>query len=100
MYWPGQKQNSEALTTYNYTDKSYWHYEAFDSGTGGADPFISRMTVTGNTWTYTGKADKKSYRVIYSYASSTNVDVSIELSSDNVHWTKVAQGSGVKQPQP
>lgn len=98
MDGPDKIVKSEAVSTYNYTDKSYWHYEVFDSEISGADPFISRMTISGNTWTHYGKADKKFYRVVYHYASPTQVSIRIELSGDKVHWTKVAQGEGIKQP--
>jgi len=42
-------------------------------------------------------ADGKRYRVVYQYASSSRVSVRIELSTDNVHWTTLVQGQGVKQ---
>ncbi|MFK2876437.1 DUF1579 family protein [Rhodanobacter hydrolyticus] len=96
MNWPDKVVKSQAVSTYNYSDKSYWHYEMFDSDNGGADPFIARMTIAGNTWTHYGNADKKTYRVIYHYVSPTQVTVRIELSSDNVHWATLAQGEGVK----
>ena len=97
MDWSGKVVKSQAISTYNYSDKSYWHYEMFDTENGGADPFIARMTIAGNTWTHSGKADKKTYRVVYHYASPTQVTVRIELSNDNVHWTTLAQGEGIKQ---
>lgn len=98
MHWPDKLVKSQALSTYNYQDKAYWHYEMFDSDGSGADPFIARMTVAGDSWTYYGKADKQIYRVIYRYASASRVSVRIELSSDQVHWTTLSQGEGVKQP--
>jgi hypothetical protein len=97
MHWPDKIVKSLAVNTYNFTDKSYWHYEVFDSDGSGADPFISRMTIEGNTWTNFGHADKKTYRVIYRYASPTEVSVRIELSDDSVHWTTLVRGQGVKQ---
>ena len=97
MHWPDKIVKSLAVSTYNFTDKSYWHYEMFDSDGAGADPFISRMTVEKNTWTNYGHADKKTYRVIYQYASPTQVSVRIELSDDSIHWTTLARGEGVKQ---
>jgi hypothetical protein len=97
MRSPGKVVKSLSVSTFNYTDKHYWHYEVFDSDGSGADPFISQMTLSGNTWTNYGKADKKTYRVIYHFTSPTHVNVRIELSSDNTHWTLVAQGDGVKQ---
>lgn len=97
MDGPDKIIKSEAVSTYNFSDKSYWHYEVFDSEISGADPFISRMTIAGDTWTNVGKADKKTYRVIYRYVSPTHVTVRIERSDDNVHWTKLAQGEGIKQ---
>ncbi|GLQ99138.1 hypothetical protein [Dyella mobilis] len=97
MNWPGQVVKSLAINTYNFSDKSYFHYEMFDSQSHGADPFIACMTIAGNTWTHYGSADKKTYRVIYHYVSPTRVTVRIELSDDRTHWTTMAQGEGVKQ---
>lgn len=87
---------SLAVTTYNFTDKSYWHYETFDSGSDGAHPFIARMIVSGDTWTYDGDAGRKMYRVIYRYESPAQVTLRIELSTDHIHWATVAKGEGIK----
>ncbi|GGA39466.1 hypothetical protein [Dyella nitratireducens] len=94
---PDKVIKSHAVSTYNHSDKSYWHYEMFDSDGSGADPFIARMTIEGNTWAEYGKADNKTYRVTYHYLSPTKVTVRIELSVDDVHWTTLAQGEGIKQ---
>ncbi|WP_426662984.1 hypothetical protein [Rhodanobacter aciditrophus] len=98
MSEPGKVVKSLAVSTYNYSDKSYWHYEMFDSDGSGAEPFIARMTIEGDTWTAYGNADNKTYRVVYHYASPTKVRVSVELSSDKVHWTMLARGEGIRQP--
>jgi hypothetical protein len=97
MHWPDKVVRSIAVNTYNFTDKKYWHYEMFDSDGSGGDPFISHMTISGNTWTNYGHADKKSYRVRYQYASPTRVSVRVELSTDHIHWTTLSQGEGIKQ---
>lgn len=93
----GKVVKSLAISTYNGGDESYWHYEAFDSGGDGGHPFIARMTVSGGTWTYDGKAGNKTYRVIYHYDSPAKVMLRIELSKDGAHWTTVARGEGLKQ---
>lgn len=97
MNWPDKIVKSQAVSTYNYSDKSYWHYEMFDSDGSGSDPFISRMSIADNTWTEYGKADKKTYRVVFHYISPTLVSVRIEVTSDNVHWITLVKGEGVKQ---
>lgn len=97
MKEPGKEVKSLAVSTYNYSDKSYWHYEMFDSDGSGAEPFIARMTIEGDTWTAYGKSDNKTYRVVYHYSSPNKVTVSVELSSDNTHWAMVARGVGMKQ---
>jgi hypothetical protein len=100
--WSGQKVRSLVVDTYNDHDKTYWHYEMFASGSSGDKPFISKMTVAGDTWTEYGEDDdggKKSYdRIVYQYVSATQVKVKIEISSDKVHWTTVVEGVGEKQP--
>jgi hypothetical protein len=93
----GKVVKSLATSTYNDGDKSYWHYEAFDSGGDGGHPFIARMTVSGGTWTYDGKAGSQTYRVIYHYDSAVKVTLRIELSKDGVHWQTVARGEGHKR---
>lgn len=97
MNGPEAVVKSLAISTYNDGDKSYWHYEAFDSGGDGGRPFIARMTVRDNTWIYDGKAADKVYRVIYQYESPVKVSLRIEQSKDSVHWTTVARGEGRKQ---
>ena len=97
MNGPDGVINSLAISTYNSSDKSYWHYEAFDSGGDGAHPFIARMSVSGDTWTYDGHAGGKTYRVTYHYDSPVKVTLRIELSADHIHWTTVAMGEGRKQ---
>jgi hypothetical protein len=97
MNGPDTVVKSLAISTYNDGDKSYWHYEAFDSGGDGGHPYIARMTVKDDTWTYEGKASGKTYRVIYHYESPVQVTLRIELSTDSVHWTTVAQGVGHKR---
>lgn len=100
--WAGTIVNSVVVDTYNRKDKSYWHYEIFDGGDSGARPFISRMTIDGNTRTeYAESVDhgeKHETRVIYLFDSLTHVNVKIETSRDGAKWVTVDQGTGVKQP--
>ena len=101
--WSGEKVQSLVVDSWNGLDKTYWHYEFFAVGGSGAKPFASKMTVNGNTWTEVGEDDdkgKKSYdRISYVYSSPTQVAVAIEVSSDQVHWQKILEGTGGKQPQ-
>jgi hypothetical protein len=99
MNGPDKVVKSLAISTYNSGDRSYWHYEAFDSGGDGGHPFISRMTVSGATWTYDGKAGNQTYRVIYHYDTPIKVTLRIEQSKDGVHWTTVARGIGRKRTE-
>ncbi|HEV2110112.1 MAG TPA: hypothetical protein VGT99_02070 [Gammaproteobacteria bacterium] len=100
--WSGQKVQSLVVDSWNGEDKTYWHYEVFAVGGGGNRFFASKMTVVGDTWTEVGEDDyngKKSYdRIMYKYSSPTQVAVTIEISSDQVHWKKILDGNGVKQP--
>jgi hypothetical protein len=101
--WSGKKAQSLVVDSWNAQDKTYWHYEMFASGGSGAKPFVSRMTINGNTWTEYGEDDaadgSKNYdRIVYVYTSANRVKVSIEVSKDGRHWTTYASGEGVKQP--
>lgn len=100
--WSGDKVQSLVVDSYNDKDKTYWHYEFFAVGGTGAKPFVSKMTVEGNTWTEFGEDDdkgKKSYdRIIYQYTSPTQVSVKIDVSPDGRQWKTIIQGQGVKQP--
>ena len=100
--WSGEKVQSLVVDTWNSKDQSYWHYEFFAVGGGGAKPFATKMTIQGNTWIETGEDDdngKKSYdRITYVYTSSTQVTVKIEISPDQKQWKTVVEGTGVKQP--
>jgi hypothetical protein len=92
---PDGVHKSLAVNTYNDHDRSYWHYEVFTDD--GANPFIARMTVSGETWTYDGKAGKTSWHISYHYESATKVTLRIEKSTDHVHWTTVAHAEGLRQ---
>lgn len=98
--WSGKKVVSLVVDTYNTHDHSYWHYEMFATGAGGEHPFVSRMTIKGDTWTEYAQdvehGKKISTRIIYRYTSPTRVSVAIETSDDGVHWVTVDRGEGVK----
>ena len=100
--WAGIIVNSVVVDTYNRKDKSYWHYEIFDGGDSGARPFISRMTIDGNTRIeYAESVDhgqKSKPRVVYVFNSPRQVSVKIETSHDGAKWVTVDEGVGVKQP--
>ncbi|MGA9855033.1 MAG: hypothetical protein WBR29_07145 [Gammaproteobacteria bacterium] len=99
--WSGKSINSLVVDTYNTKDNSYWHYELFTGGQAGSRPFISKMTVAGNTWTEYGHDEEHgkriSERITYRYNSPTEVDVEIQVSRDGAHWITVDRGRGVKQ---
>ncbi|HEV2388014.1 MAG TPA: hypothetical protein VGS20_12250 [Candidatus Acidoferrales bacterium] len=100
--WAGKQVESLVVDTYNAVDHSYWHYEVYASGERGNNPFISRMTVQGNTWIEAGQeavpGKKVGERVVYRWLSPTRVSVAIEHSQDGVHWEAVDQGEGTKLP--
>jgi len=100
--WSGKSVNSLVVDTYNKKDRGYWHYEIFADGQTGSRPFISKMMITGNTWTEYGQDEdhgkKISERIVYRYNSPKEVDVAIQVSRDGVHWLTVDRGRGVKQP--
>lgn len=100
--WSGKQVESLVVDTYNSVDRSYWHYELYSGGENGQKPFISRMTVQGNTWIEYGQeavpGKKVGERIVYRWASPTRVGVAIETSKDGVHWEAVNQGEGTKLP--
>lgn len=99
--WSGKSINSLVVDTYNNKDRSYWHYELFTDGQTGLRPFISKMTIAGDTWTEYGQDEehgkKISERITYRYNSPQEVDVEIQVSRDGAHWITVDHGRGVKQ---
>lgn len=100
--WSGRKLQSLVVDSWNTHDKSYWHYEVFAVGGSGAKPFVSRMTIHGNTWTAIGEEiedGRKNYdRITYVYTSPTEATVKIDVSQDRKQWKTVLEGRGVKQP--
>ncbi|MDE2070999.1 MAG: hypothetical protein KGJ04_07045 [Gammaproteobacteria bacterium] len=100
--WSGKIIKSLVVDTYNEKDKSYSHYELFNGGDSGAEPFISKMTINGNTRieyaTDSEHGKKTETRITYTFDSPTHVKVKIEISHDGTHWVTVDEGEGVKQP--
>lgn len=100
--WSGRSVESLVVDTYNEKEKNYWHYELFNSGDAGAKPFISRMTVNGNT--RIEHAEEVNHgkqvrtRITYMFDSPTHVRVKIEVSRAGKPWVTVDEGEGVKQP--
>ncbi|HVC02500.1 MAG TPA: hypothetical protein VND80_09895 [Steroidobacteraceae bacterium] len=96
--WSGKAVESLVVDTYNSADHGYWHYELFATGEPGRKPFISRMTIAGNTWIeYGGRAvpgKKSGERIVYHWGPPGRVRVAIERSKDGVHWTATAKGDG------
>jgi hypothetical protein len=97
MNYPNKTVKSEIVDAYNSFDQKYWHYEMFDSDDSGAKPFISEMTIAGDTWTNFGKEGETTYRVTYRFVSPTRVSLRVESTTDNVAWTTLQQAEGVKQ---
>ncbi|HEX5340248.1 MAG TPA: hypothetical protein VFX47_05160, partial [Gammaproteobacteria bacterium] len=100
--WSGKAVKSLVVDTWNDSDKTYWHYEMFAGGDGGAKPFISRMSIEGDVWTEYGSSEEKgkktAYRIVYRYTSPTRVSVKLETSKDGgAHWYTFAEGAGIKQ---
>ena len=100
--WSGKVVKSLVVDTYNSQDRTYWHYELFAAGASGKHPFVSRMSIQGNTWTEFGqdavRGKKVGERIIYHFTSPTRASVAIQTSTDGIHWTTQDQGEGQKQP--
>lgn len=100
--WSGKAIKSLVVDTYNTKDHTYWHYEMYAAGAGGAHPFVSRMKVQGNTWIEYGQDEehgkKISERIVYRWnPSGDRVGVEIQSSKDGVHWVTLDRGEGIKQ---
>lgn len=99
--WAGRTVNSVVVDTWSRKDKSYWHYELFDGGDSGARPFISRMTINGNTRVEHAESvdhgKQSRTRITYVFDSPTHVNVKIEVSRNGANWVTVDEGTGVKQ---
>jgi len=99
--WSGKTVRSLVVDTYNTEDHSYWHYEFFAEGAGGAHPFVSRMAVHGNTWIEYGHEKQNGKRlrerIVYHFLSAKKVKVRIEISRNGHDWTTVDRGEGTKQ---
>ena len=99
--WFGKAIESLVVDTYNERDKSFWHYELFNGGDSGAKPFISKMTINGNTrieYAESVERGKKTRtRITYVFDSPTHVRVKIEVSRDGASWVMVDEGVGIKQ---
>lgn len=99
--WSGKIIKSLVVDTYNSQDKGYWHYELFAAGATGKRVFVSRMTISGNTWTEYGQHeghDKNlGERIVYHYLSATEVSVNIQVSKQHGRWITVDRGQGSKQ---
>lgn len=97
--WAGRTVKSLVVDTWNGKDKSFWHYEIFSSS--GAQPFVSKMDISGNTRVEIAKSENHGRvswtRITYVFDSATHVRVKLESSRDGTHWVTVDQGEGVKQ---
>jgi hypothetical protein len=102
--WSGKTVQSLVVDTWNEMDKSFWHYEIFNSGDAGDKPFISKMTINGNIRIeYAEGSDhgkKYKTRITYVFDSPAHVKVKIEISRHGGNWVTVDQGEGVKLPDP
>lgn len=100
--WSGRIVKSLVVDTWNAKDRSYWHYELFNGGDSGAKPFISKMTVNGNTRIEHAEdvdhGKQVRTRITYVFDSPTHVRVKIEVSRAGKPWITVDEGEGVKQP--
>lgn len=97
--WAGRTVKSLVVDTWNEKDKSFWHYEIFSNS--GAQPFTSRMEISGNTRVEIAKSENHGRaawtRITYVFDSPTHVTVKLESSGDGTHWVTVDRGEGFKQ---
>lgn len=98
--WAGRTAHSLVVDTYNSNDHNFWHYEMFSVGERGDHPFVSRMTIDGNTWVEYGPPNasgQTTERITYNWTPPDRVAVTIETSKDGTTWTTVDKGEGIKQ---
>lgn len=100
--WSGSHVRSLVIDTYNTRDHSYWHYEVYAAGARGNHPFVSRMTVRGDTWVESAQHEDHGKqvreRVVYRFLSPSRVRVAIQTSVDGSRWVTLDRGVGRKLP--
>ena len=83
--------------TYNDTTKTYTSYPIPQNG----EPASSgRLQIIGNVWTFPWQVPQGGtttyFHVVNVFTGTDHIDYVQEFSIDNVHWTRMAQGSETK----
>ncbi len=98
--WAGRHVNSVVIDTYDRHEHTFWHYEVFNSGKAAGKPFATRMRIDGpvRIESWSGKHHGRSIheRIVYRFASGSQVSVRFQESRDGTHWKTTASGTGVK----
>lgn len=90
---------SKVLLVYTYSDllKMYTTYPIPKNGEAAS---AGRMQIVGNVWTFPWEVTQNGvttfFHVVNVFKDSDHIDYAQEFSPDNVHWTKMAQGTETK----
>ena len=98
--WAGRHVDSVVVDTYDSRDNTFWHYEVFNGGGSAGKPFATRMRIEGATrtesWIESRHGKSVHARIVYQFASGTQVTVLFQQSTDGTHWQTTATGTGEK----
>jgi hypothetical protein len=97
QYVDGQ---SKVLLVFTF-DQGKNEYTSYQIPVGGASPGSGKLFIEGNRWTYpwqTGQGTNTTYfRVVNTFTTPDRIEFRQEYSSDQAHWTLMAQGSETKR---
>ena len=83
--------------TYSDTTKTYTSYPIPQNGEAVS---AGRLQIIGNVWTFPWQVSQGGtttyFHVVNVFTGTDHIDYVQEFSTDNVHWTRMAQGSETK----
>lgn len=87
---------SKVLLVFTYSDLTKM-YTSYPIPQNGAAVGSGRLQIVGNIWTFPWEITQNGvttyFHVVNVFKDHDHIDYAQEFSPDNVHWTKMAQGS-------
>jgi hypothetical protein len=99
--WNGKHVSSIVVDTYNAEERSFWHFEVFNTGPSAQKPFAAKMIIRGNrrieSWVVNSKdGNSKRERIVYVFSGTNRVKVLFQTLGANNAWLTTARGFGKK----